>query len=249
MRIFTGLMKNAIKYLLQKVLGYQRYLFVFAKRKIKTLKTDKKEGDFFAFMQAVKAEGDLLDVGANIGIMSYHLSKTFPNSQVLAIEPMPSNLSVLIKVKSHFQLDNVEIVPTAVGDKDNQEIEMVLPLNGKVKMQGLAHVVHDSITEWNEGEKFKISSDTLDKICDERSIAGIKMDIENYEIFALKGAQKLLERDHPVVYLELWENENRDLCFDFLKSLGYKAFVNSDGGLIEFDPEIKNKQNFIFIHG
>ncbi len=249
MCIFTGLMKNAIKYILQKLLGYQRYLFVFAKRKIKTLKTDKKEGDFFAFMGAVKGEGDLLDVGANIGVMSYHLSKTFPKSQVLAIEPMPSNLSILMKVKQHFQLDNVEIVPTAVGDKDNQEIEMVLPLNGKVKMQGLAHVVHDSITEWNEGEKFKISSDTLDKVCEGRTVAGIKMDIENYEIFALKGAIKLLEKDHPVVYLELWENENRDLCFDFLKSLGYKAFVNSNSGLIEFNPEIKNKQNFIFVYG
>ena len=40
-------MKNAIKYILQKVLGYQRYLFVFAKYKIRNLKSDKKEGDFF----------------------------------------------------------------------------------------------------------------------------------------------------------------------------------------------------------
>ena len=242
-------MKNAIKYILQKVLGYQKYLFVFAQRKIKTLKTDKKEGDFFAFMDAVKKEGDLLDVGANIGIMSYHLSKNFPKSQVLAIEPMPSNLSVLMKIKEHFNLDNVDIVPSAVGDQDGQEVEMVLPVNGNVKMQGLAHVVHDSITEWNEGEKFKIDSDTLDKICEGRTISGIKMDIENYEIFALKGAEKLIDKDHPVIYLELWENENRDQCFSYLESKGYKAFVNSDNGLISFDPESHKKQNFIFIYG
>ena len=242
-------MKNAIKYILQKLLGYQRYLFVFAKRKINTLKSDKKEGDFFAFMDAIEGKGDLLDVGANIGIMSYHLSKQFADRSVLAIEPMPSNLSVLMKIKDHFNLDNVEIVPTAVGDKDGESVEMVLPLNGKVKMQGLAHVVHDSITEWNEGEKFSITSDTLDTICEGRKIAGIKMDIENYEIFALRGASKLIERDKPVVYLELWENENRDQCFSFLKGLGYAAYVNSDNGLIPFDPEKHKKQNFVFIVG
>ncbi|OIQ36385.1 MAG: hypothetical protein BM555_02815 [Crocinitomix sp. MedPE-SWsnd] len=239
-------MKNAIKYILQKLMGYQRYLFVFAKRKIKTLKGDKKEGDFFAFMEAVKTEGDLLDVGANIGIMSYHLSKQFSDRTILAIEPMPSNLSVLMRIKDHFKLDNVEIVPTAVGDKDGESVEMVLPMNGKVKMQGLAHIVHDSITEWNEGEKFSITSDTLDKICEGRSIAGIKMDIENYEIFALKGAQKLIEKDHPVVYLELWENENRDQCFSFLNELGYSAYVNSSKGLIPYDPQNHKKQNFVF---
>lgn len=242
-------MKNAVKYVLQKLLGYQRYLFVFAKRKIKTLKTDKKEGDFFAFMSAVKQEGDLLDVGANIGIMSYHLSKTFIDREILAIEPMPSNLSVLMKIKAHYNLSNVEIIPIAVGDKDDQEVEMVLPIQGSVKMQGLAHVVHDSITEWNEGDKFKMKSETLDKVVGDRKISGIKMDIENYEIFALKGAVNLLKRDHPVVYLELWENENRTQCFDFLISLGYKPYVNSADGLKAYSPEIKNKQNFIFIYG
>jgi FkbM family methyltransferase len=239
-------MKNVIKYILQKLLGYQRYLFVFAKRKIKTLKTDEKEGDFFAFMDAVNGEGELLDVGANIGIMSYHLSKQFPDRSVLAIEPIPSNLAVLMKVKAHFRLDNVEVVPTAVGDKDGESVEMILPLNGKVKMQGLAHVVHDSITEWNEGEKFSISSDTLDTLCEGRTIAGIKMDIENYEIFALKGALQLIERDHPVIYLELWENDNRYQCFSFLEDLGYAAFVNSEKGLEAFNPESHKKQNFIF---
>ena len=239
-------MKNAIKYILQKLLGYQRYLFVFAKYKIKNLKSDKKEGDFFAFMDAISTDGDLLDVGANIGIMSYHLSKTFTGRKILAIEPVPSNLGVLIKIKENYKLNNVEVIPSAVGDKDNQEIEMVLPLKGKVKMQGLAHVVHDSITEWNDGEKFKITSDTLDKIVEGRRIAGIKMDIENYEVFALKGALNILKRDHPVVYLELWENENRDQCFNLLEGLGYKAFVSTNGGLELYDEAKHKKQNFIF---
>ncbi|MCB9223527.1 MAG: FkbM family methyltransferase [Crocinitomicaceae bacterium] len=241
-------MKNLIKTILQTLLGYETYLFVFAKYKIRNLKTDKKEKDFFAFLDAVKGEGDLLDVGANIGIMTYHMSKRFPRKTTMAIEPMPSNIEVLMKIIQKYDLSNVEMIPMAVGDQEDQEIKMILPKKGKVKMQGLAHVKHESITEWNEGEEYTVMSDTLDQLCIGRKIAGIKMDIENYEFFALKGAQELLLRDKPVVYLELWKNENRDNCFDFLLNLGYKAYVTTEKGLVLYTENITDKQNFIFIH-
>lgn len=228
------------------MLGYQRYLFVFAKHKIRTLEKDKKEGDFFAFLDAIEQDGDLLDVGANIGVMSYHLSKRFPERNIYAVEPMPSNIEVLMQVIAKYELKNVELVPKAVGDKEEEEIKMILPKKGKVKLQGLAHVVHDSITEWNEGEEYTVTADTLDNTVGEDKIAGIKMDIENYEYFALEGARKILERDHPVVYLELWANQNRERCFELLKELNYTAYVSTEDGLTEYDPHQHQKQNFIF---
>lgn len=238
-------MKNTIKFILQKLLGYERYLFVFSKFKIKTLKKDKKEGDFFLFMDEIKSEGDILDVGANIGIMTFHLAKTFPNKKIYSIEPMPNNLAVLNKIIKHFSLNNVDVKPLALGEK-KEELEMVLPLNGKVKMQGLAHVVHDSIDEWNEGEKIKVQCETLDNLFSDTPISGIKMDIENFEYFALKGGEHLLKQNHPVVYLELWDNANRIQCFDFLTSLGYLPFVNESNNLVAFDALKHKKQNFIF---
>ena len=238
-------MKNTIKLILQKLLGYERYLFVFSKFKIKNLKKDKKEGDFFLFIDEIKAEGDILDVGANIGIMTYHLSKQFPNKKVFSIEPMPNNLSVLRRIIAHFNLKNVEVKPIALGQQ-KEEVEMVLPMNGKVKMQGLAHVVHDSIDEWNEGEKIKVQCETLDDIFLNTPISGIKMDIENFEYFALKGGEQLLKKDHPVIYLELWANDNRTQCFNFLSDLGYSPFVNENNNLVAYDSLKHKKQNFIF---
>lgn len=238
-------MKNFTKYILQRLLGYHRYLVVFAKYKIRTLKKDRKEKDFFAFISAIQNEGIILDVGANIGIMTYHLSKQFSNRKILAIEPMPNNIAVLEEVISTYDLNNVALIKTAVGE-DKSMIKMVLPLNGKVKMQGLAHVVHDSINEWNEGDQFEIPCDRLDNIVGQERVAAIKMDIENFEFFALKGGEEMLKRDKPIVYLELWENENRDKCFELLRKLTYFPFVMVDGKLIPFDPAIHKKQNFIF---
>lgn len=238
-------MKNFVKLILQKLLGYERYLRVFSNYKIRTLKKDEKEKDFFAFIAAINQPGDILDVGANIGIMTYHLSNSFPDRKILAIEPMPNNFRVLTDLVTRKQLNNVVLFQNAVGDKE-ETVEMVLPVKGKVKMQGLAHVVHESIDEWNEGERVKVACVCLDDIVAGDKVAGIKMDIENFEFFALKGAKQILTEHKPVVYLELWENENRDNCFEFLRNLGYLPFVHINDSLVPFDPGSHRKQNFIF---
>lgn len=238
-------MKNFVKLLLQKSLGYKRYLRVFSMYKIRTLKKDQKEKDFFAFVDAIDKPGAIMDVGANIGIMTYHLSKYFPDRKIFAIEPMPDNFDVLAAIVAKQNLSNVELCQVAVGEETTL-IEMVLPVNGKVKMQGLAHVVHDSIEEWNDGEKINVNCVRLDDLAQGEPIAGIKMDIENFEYFALKGAVHILSIHQPIVYLELWANENRDKCFEFLRILKYLPYVNIDSQLVPFDPATHKKQNFIF---
>lgn len=239
-------MKNFIKYILQSVLGFKRYLYVFSKHKIRTLKKDDKEKDFFKFLSLLKGEGSILDVGANIGIMSVHISKQFPKTKIHAFEPMPDNLDVLKRILNKYECNNVALHEIAVGNEEG-EITMVLPQNGKVKMQGLAHVVHDSITEWNEGETIKAPIKKIDDVIGSEKIEGIKIDVENFEYFALLGAKGILERDHPVVYAELWDNDNRTNCFNLLSDLGYTTYIVENNELVKFDPSTHTKQNFIFL--
>lgn len=226
------------------MLGYQRYLLLFANFKIGTLRTDSKEKDFFHFMAEIQKEGDILDIGANIGIMTAHLSKKFTRRKIHAFEPEPTNVEVLQRIIEKKSLKNVVVYPIALGAEDTM-IEMVLPHNGKVKMQGLSHVVHPTIQEWNEGDTFRVECKKLDHL-DLPKISGIKMDVENFEFYVLQGAAKLIERDHPVIYLELWENENRDKCFTFLKELSYQPFVVVENTLVPYDSLEHHKQNFIF---
>jgi FkbM family methyltransferase len=191
-------------------------------------------------------EGSVLDVGANIGIMTAHLGQYLPNTTIHAFEPMPTNISVLRKIIAKFNLKLVKLHEIAVGDTSGS-VKMILPQNGKTKMQGLSHVKHESITEWNEGEEFEVELDTLDNQLKTEKIQGIKIDVENFEYFALKGAKELLERDHPIIYAELWENQNRTNCFDLLTSLSYQAFIVKNNQLISFDSNQHISQNFIFI--
>jgi len=239
-------LKNFIKFILQRVLGYRKYLLLFAQYKIRTLKHDVKEKDFFFFLGLLQPNERLvLDVGANIGIMTAHLGKALPNTPILAIEPMPDNLYVLNHVVTKNGLSMVDIKPVAVGEHSG-EIEMILPIEQGAKQQGLSHVVHESITTFNSGETIKVPLMTLDELVADRPVQGIKIDVENYEYYALLGAKKMLNAFHPPIYMELWENENREHCFKFLSELGYFAYVVVENTLVEYDPSHHKQQNFIF---
>ena len=114
-------------------------------------------------------------------------------------------------------------------------------------MQGLSHVKHESITEWNEGIEIETPIDTLDKLFSDEKVQGIKMDVENFEYFVLKGGQELLKKNLPIIYTELWDNENRQKCFKFLADLGYAPYVVIGHDHVSFDPAKHQMQNFIFI--
>jgi hypothetical protein len=128
---------------------------------------------------------------------------------------------------------------------------MVMPVISNVRMQGLSHVVHDSIPENNEGERFRVPLKMLDNLPElvnsPKRISAIKIDVENFEFFVLDGAKQLINRNRPVIYAELWENENRSKCFELLKGLNYKIVVISGKQAVEYDPGKHSTQNFIFL--
>lgn len=240
-------MKNQIKYILQKTLGLQTYLYVFALYKIRTLRSDKKENDFFTFLSLLKdGKGDVLDIGANLGIMTVHLAHHLPNSTIHAFEPMPANASILKRIIAKFGLKKAKIHEVALGDHSGR-VKMVLPMNGSTVMQGLSHVKHESITEWNEGKEVEVPLDMLDNVLNGQVIQGIKIDVENFEYFALKGGERILTTHHPIIYAELWDNENRQQCFKLLEGFNYSIFVAGKHGLERFRPTHHRTQNFIFV--
>ena len=73
------------------------------------------------------------------------------------------------------------------------------------------------------------------------------MDVENYESFVLRGAMKLIANMKPILYCELWDNENRKQCFEMMETQGYETQVLQNGSLVAFDPYNHHQHNFFFI--
>lgn len=239
-------MKKRLQRFLQWILGFRRYLFIFSLYKIRTLGSDKKEGDFLYFVQMLPKDATVLDIGANIGIMTAWLAKHCTQGKIHAFEPIPENLVALRKIVAHFKLGNVVIHPHALGHEPG-ELQMVMPEVKKVKMQGLSHVVHESIQDFNDGQFYKVPVKMLDQMPELGVVKGIKIDVENFEYFVFKGAEEMLRKHRPIIYAELWANENRDHCFSLLQGIGYKVQVLENGHLVDFDAAHHDKQNFFFV--
>lgn len=241
-------MKKLVQSILQRLLGFRRYLFVFAKFKIRTLKRDRREGDFFHFLTLLPRDGHVLDIGANLGIMTVWMARRCESGKVYSFEPMPENFAILERIVAEYKLQNVSTYQLALGDS-NENLTMVMPEVSKVRMQGLSHVKHESITDFNDGKEFVVEQKRLDDLQEIRAhkIAGIKIDVENFEQFVFMGASDLLAKDRPVVYCELWENDNRDRCFMIFRELGYSIQVLEEGGLVEWQWDKHSQQNFFFI--
>lgn len=246
-------MKNAIKALLQRLLGYRIYLRFFAWFKVKTLKSDNREQDFLYFLSLLPENGVVLDIGANLGFLTAWMAKKVRSGKVVSFEPMPDNLDALHYVIRKFNLKNVDVQACALGDHDG-EAEMVLPVEGNARQQGLSHMVHDQLKDHNEGIRFKVPLKKLDSIPalfePGVKITGIKMDVENFERYVLAGAPELIRIHQPVIYVELWDNDNRSFCFSFLRERGYSVQVHENGKLTEYNTsKHADKINFFMIPG
>lgn len=243
------MLKDLFKSWLQKLLGYDNYLFAFAVFCINRMRLSNYENSFKHFVKIIPEDGGvILDIGANIGIMSIPLAKQFPKVKVFAFEPIQSNIKTLKRVIATYKVNNVKLYEVALGDTDG-EIKMVLPIIKDSKRQGLSHVWKEGNTEeWNTGEIYTVpvvKLDNLSVLQAESKISAIKIDVENFEFEVLKGAKDLITKHRPIVYAELWKNENRVNSISFFKELGYtvKVFQHNE----ERDYVDQSEINFFFI--
>ncbi|MET0394899.1 MAG: FkbM family methyltransferase [Chitinophagaceae bacterium] len=242
------MIKDFIRTLSQKIVGYKKYLFLFSLFTIRRIRSGSHEKEFTFFMGLLPEEGTILDIGANIGIMTVSIARKFTRARVVAFEPIPNNIEALEKVVKHYKLTNVTVFKTALGEQAG-ELKMILPVVNNSKMQGLSHVVEDG----NTGEKGMVYTVPVQKLDDIPSlqaaarITGIKIDVENFEYYVLKGGETLLRKHMPIIYCELWDNDRRKLCMDYLTGLGYAIHIYDGKGLVPFtgQPVI----NFFFIAG
>ncbi len=246
------MIKNTIKLLFHTILGYENYLFVFSLFTKWRLKNGLVEKEFLHFCSLIpKIENSvILDIGANIGVMTSYLAENFKTSKIYAFEPIPYNLNALERVIKYNNYKNVEIFPFALGEEDGT-VDMLMPVVGSVRLHGTAHIAGNDKTDENKnGEVFKVMIKKIDNlsIIKDKSIVGIKIDVEDYEYFVLQGGVNIIKKNKPVIYSEVWNSRNSNLLITLLEELGYTAKICTNNVLSDY--KISNKVvNVIFIHG
>ena len=133
----------------------------------------------------------VVECGAHHGAQSILLSRWVgPQGKVVAVEPMPENLSILNKNIEINDLSNVIVVDKAVGAGRDNQLSMALHSNASVRRSGKHTISVGSITLDALAERLKIIPTLL------------KIDVEGYEYEILEGSRSILTTI-PAVFVEV----------------------------------------------
>ena len=177
----------------------------------------------------------VVDAGANIGIYSQFLSRCVgPTGVVHSFEPAPDNFKRL--QSATCKLANVRLSQAAVGECSGRS---KLYLSDKLNVDHRAYRA-----DGDSRRPFPIEMVTLDDYFKSgERVDLIKMDIQGYELHALRGADRILI-DNPDIQLllEFWPYGLRQAganWVDLIAALEQKGMVIrqvSSDGLIPFHP-------------
>ena len=212
--------------------------------------TEKEDEDFFFFLNLLNKDSNILDIGANVGIMTTLLAKKAVIGKVFSFEPIPVTFRVLSKMINHYKPGNVKLYNLAVGS-ENKNVNMNMPIfNGRVSDAG-SYVMQDHYYFDNPNViKVDVEQISIDGFPDLEgvNINAIKIDIENYEYHAFLGARRLLMEQRPIIYSELWfGSKNQIEVFNLMNEVGYTVLIYNEKKLVQFDPDIHKKLNYFFI--
>lgn len=166
------------------------------------------EPDVYGFLRENVKPGDVsLNVGAHMGIFAMTLAaSSHPGGTVYAFEPNPQTR---IALNSHIRRNRlqevVRVIPAAVSDREGEATFYAAERHGFSRL-GAPNPERD---EAHSAVKVPIT--TIDDFCRENRIAPdwIVMDIEGYEVGALRGARRTIETHAPGLVIEmhppLWE--------------------------------------------
>ncbi len=162
---------------------------------------DDFEAGLFRFLEGVVRPGDVvLEVGANIGIFTVLLGRWVgPRGHVYAFEPAPETRALL---EDHLMLNGVQDRVTVVADA-------ISDVPGRSSFHAAGMSGRNALSPNTHGERgpdtVEVPVTTIDAFCKERNVIPtlIKMDIEGYEIHALRGARDVIAKHAPALIVEL----------------------------------------------
>jgi FkbM family methyltransferase len=152
----------------------------------------EEERDLQILRKLLRPSDKFVDCGANIGLWSLSAAPVVgPEGKVFAFEPNPKTADKLCHNIEMSGFQNIQVFRSAVGASAGQQL-----------LEAEAHHNVSRIVQDTSNSTIAVDTVTLDSVLESEKIAGFKIDIEGYELPALLGAQKILERDGPWLCVE-----------------------------------------------
>lgn len=181
------------------------------KRKLESSEIEYKKLDVW-----LKEGDNCLDIGSNIGRYTFKMSQIIgQKGHVFSFEPMSESFNILTHLCQVFNLTNVTLFNTAVGDK----IQMVdMKKNYLPKTSEAWFDTNTASQISSDPSNLSILCLPIDCLNVPVNVKLVKIDVEGYEVKVLNGMRNLIERDKPIFIVE---NNDFEIPKFFMK-IGYR---------------------------
>jgi FkbM family methyltransferase len=200
--------------------------------------------DSMFVMHHLDENGLFVDIGANVGHFTL-LASGASKAKTIAIEPIPNTYKKLLKnVVLNKLEDKVTCLNIGLGEE-----------KGELKFTKGFDVMNRVALENENVPTISIPIQKLDEVLKDKEPTFLKIDVEGFEYFVLKGATETLQKE-SLKYILLEFNNSGDKfgisdqkVFDFVTSFGFKPLsYNVDKKEVTLETSFcTDKFNTIFI--
>lgn len=184
------------------------------------------------FVELIKPGTTVLDVGANAGFFTLLSSAiTGKEGKVYAFEPVPTVKQRLMSNIALNDFDNIKVVPKAASER----AAMVTIYEGPEGHKGISSLRPLE----SASQSLTVEAIAIDDLAHEiGTVDFIKIDVEGAELLALRGMQKVVDRDRPFMIIEFTDSYLRSFghtakqMAEWLQEYGYHLYRVEDYGLI-----------------
>ncbi len=196
-----------------------------------------------------KKNSQIIDIGANIGQTSLYIAQHLRdyNCEIYAFEPFPSTFKKLTQNINDNEFKNIKLFNQAVGNS-NSEINMV-----EACETNSGSYRNFSSNDSSEKSKTLVKQIKLDQQIESFNFVNfIKIDVEGYEFEVLKGAEEIIKKMKPLLFVELndtnLKNQNSSAIevLNFIKQLGYNKILQAETDLDIHTINLENCSMDIF---
>jgi FkbM family methyltransferase len=259
--------RRLVKKALYPVLNEHTYVYFQALAKALDIRRGRwTEPELELIPAAVRAGETALDVGANYGLYSYHLSRA-GGVRVYAFEPVPFTFRALSMVARILRFRDVELVEKGCSDRRGR-ITFTVPVQASGAMAaGQAYIGGRDDTRAGRERQVRWAAtrdvtaevvaldDFLPRV---ESLSLVKCDIEGAELLCFRGAERLIGEHLPTVICEInpWFLEGFGIKLEellgFFAGRGYGLYRYVEDGsrrrLREVSAAEVEEDNYVFIH-
>jgi FkbM family methyltransferase len=172
----------------------------------------------------LRTDFNIIDAGANIGYLSLYFAKRCQKGLIYSFEPDSENFQDLSRNIQLNSFKNIRLYNKALGDKPTMaRLYKIYASN-----PGANRILPDALKKDLPSEVVEVTTlDGLDEQGCFKKIDLIKIDVEGFEGFVLRGGQRLITRWKPILFVELVD-ENLQLhhysslsLVEYIESVGY----------------------------